>query len=132
MDRFELPNGAAVARLGQGTWRAGEQRARRSDEIAALRLGLDLGLTLIDTAEMYGDGRAEELIGEALEGRRDDAYVVSKVLPGNATRLPLEIPAARTFVLGSLGSCRLTDLLLCCRREHANGATKHRPYPDRR
>jgi len=86
MDRFELPNGKAIARLGQGTWRVGEQRARRSDEIAALQLGLDLGLTLIDTAEMYGDGRAEELIGEALADRRGDAYVVSKVLPENATR----------------------------------------------
>jgi diketogulonate reductase-like aldo/keto reductase len=64
----------------------GEQRARRAEEIAALRTGLDLGLALIDTAEMYGDGGAEELIGEALAGRRDEAYVVSKVLPGNATR----------------------------------------------
>jgi diketogulonate reductase-like aldo/keto reductase len=86
MGGFELPNGSAVARLGQGTWRIGEQRTRRSEEIAALRLGLDLGLALIDTAEMYGDGGAESLIGEALAGRRDEAYVVSKVLPENATR----------------------------------------------
>ncbi len=86
MSDFKLPDGRAVARLGQGTWRIGEQRARRGEEIAALRLGLDLGLALIDTAEMYGDGGTEELIGEALAGRRDDAYVVSKVLPGNATR----------------------------------------------
>jgi diketogulonate reductase-like aldo/keto reductase len=86
MGSFELPNGRPVARLGQGTWRMGEQRARRAEEITALRSGLDLGLALIDTAEMYGDGGAEELIGEALAGRRDEAYVVSKVLPGNATR----------------------------------------------
>ena len=86
MGAFKLPNGRAVARLGQGTWRIGEQRARRGEEIAALRLGLDLGLALLDTAEMYGDGGAEELIAEALAGRRDDAYVVSKVLPGNASR----------------------------------------------
>ena len=86
MDAFRLPNGRAVARLGQGTWRIGEQRARRDDEIAALRLGLDLGLALIDTAEMYGDGGSEELIGEAIAGRRDEAYLVSKVLPTNASR----------------------------------------------
>jgi len=86
MDAFKLPNGRAVARLGQGTWRMGEQRARRADEIAALRLGLDLGLALIDTAEMYGDGGSEEMIGEALAGRRDEAYLVSKVLPTNASR----------------------------------------------
>ncbi len=86
MEAFKLPNGRAVARLGQGTWRIGEQRARRDDEIAALRLGLDLGLALIDTAEMYGDGGSEELIGEAIAGRRDEAYLVSKVLPTNASR----------------------------------------------
>ena len=86
MDAFKLPNGRAIARLGQGTWRIGEQRARRDDEIAALRLGLDLGLALIDTAEMYGDGGSEELIGEAIAGRRDEAYLVSKVLPTNASR----------------------------------------------
>ena len=86
MDAFKLPNGRTVARLGQGTWRMGEQRTRRGDEIAALRLGLDLGLALIDTAEMYGDGGSEELIGEAIAGRRDEAYLVSKVLPSNARR----------------------------------------------
>jgi diketogulonate reductase-like aldo/keto reductase len=86
MDPFKLPNGRPVARLGQGTWRLGEQPARRDDEIAALRLGLDLGLALIDTAEMYGDGGSEELIGAAIAGRRDEAYLVSKVLPMNATR----------------------------------------------
>ena len=63
-----------------------EDRRRRDDELAALRLGLDLGLNLIDTAEMYGDGDAEELVGEAIRGRRDDVFLVSKVLPGNAER----------------------------------------------
>ena len=72
--------------LGQGTWQMGEDRRRRADEIAALRLGLDLGMTLIDTAEMYGDGAAEELVGEAIAGRRDEVFLVSKVLPRNATR----------------------------------------------
>src|SRR5262249_2746124 len=86
MDAFKLPNGRAVARLGQGTWRMGEQPTHHDDEIGALRLGLDLGLALIDTAEMYGDGGSEELIGEAIGGRRDEAYLVSKVLPSNASR----------------------------------------------
>jgi len=86
MAAFTLSRGRTVPRLGQGTWRIGEQQARRQSEIATLRAGLDLGLTLIDTAEMYGDGRSEELIAEVIAGRRDDVYVVSKVLPQNATR----------------------------------------------
>jgi diketogulonate reductase-like aldo/keto reductase len=86
MNPFTLPDGRRVARLGQGTWRIGEQRARRASELAALRAGLDLGLALIDTAEMYGDGRSEELVAEVIDGRRGDVYVVSKVLPQNATR----------------------------------------------
>jgi diketogulonate reductase-like aldo/keto reductase len=81
-----LPCGVAVPALGQGTWNMGESRAARKDELAALRLGMDLGLTLIDTAEMYGEGAAEELIAEALAGRRDEAIIVSKVYPHNASR----------------------------------------------
>jgi diketogulonate reductase-like aldo/keto reductase len=72
--------------LGQGTWRMAEDPARRADEIAALRLGLDLGLTLIDTAEMYAEGGSEELVGEAIDGRRDEVFLVSKVLPPHATK----------------------------------------------
>lgn len=74
-----------MPRLGLGTWEMGVSRAARIDEIEALRLGIDLGMSLIDTAEMYGDGGAEEVVGEALEGRRDEVFVVSKVLPGNAS-----------------------------------------------
>ena len=70
--------------IGQGTWYMGEDSARRRDEVAALRAGLDLGLRLIDTAEMYADGAAEEVVGEALSGRRDSAFLVSKVYPWNA------------------------------------------------
>ncbi|MCH6469779.1 aldo/keto reductase [Sinomonas terrae] len=84
--RLALPNGTRVPRLGQGTWYMGEERSRRADELRALRSGLDLGLTLIDTAEMYGDGRSEELVAEAIAGRRDEVFLVSKVLPWNATR----------------------------------------------
>jgi diketogulonate reductase-like aldo/keto reductase len=81
-----LPSGEAVPVLGQGTWHMGDDRRRRADEIAALRLGLDLGMTLIDTAEMYGNGAAEELVAETIAGRREEVFLVSKVLPGNATR----------------------------------------------
>lgn len=79
-------SGAKLPALGQGTWEMGVRAGRRADEVRALRLGLDLGLTLIDTAEMYADGGAETVVGEALEGRRDEAFVVSKVLPDHATR----------------------------------------------
>jgi diketogulonate reductase-like aldo/keto reductase len=82
----KLPAGEAVPVLGQGTWYLGEGRRPRAEEIAALRLGIDLGMFLIDTAEMYGNGAAEKLIGEAIAGRRDEVFLVSKVLPGNATR----------------------------------------------
>jgi diketogulonate reductase-like aldo/keto reductase len=82
----ELPSGDAVPVLGQGTWHLAEDPARRSEEIAALRNGLDLGMTLIDTAEMYADGGAETLVGEAIAGRRDEVFLVSKVLPQHATR----------------------------------------------
>ncbi|TIP37694.1 MAG: aldo/keto reductase, partial [Mesorhizobium sp.] len=78
--------GEAVPVLGQGTWKMGEDRRRRADEVAALKLGLDLGITLIDTAEMYASGGAEEVVAEAIAGRRDETFVVSKVLPSNASR----------------------------------------------
>jgi len=81
-----LPSGRRVPALGLGTWHMGEDRARRRAEVAALRLGLDLGLSLVDTAEMYANGRAEEVVGEAIAGRRERVFVVSKVLPTNATR----------------------------------------------
>ena len=86
MKTVRLPSGEHVPALGQGTWNMGDKAATRAEEIATLRLGLDLGLTLIDTAEMYGAGRAETLVGEAIQGRRDEVFLVSKVLPSNATR----------------------------------------------
>lgn len=81
-----LPGGERVAALGMGTWNLGETGAARAEEIATIRLGLDLGLTVIDTAEMYGDGRSESLVGEAIGGRRDQVFLVTKVLPSNASR----------------------------------------------
>jgi diketogulonate reductase-like aldo/keto reductase len=81
-----LPSGDTMPVLGQGTWRLAEGLHPRDEEIASLQLGIELGLTLIDTAELYGGGAAEELVGEAIAGRRDELFLVSKVLPHNATR----------------------------------------------
>ena len=81
-----LPCGEQVPALGQGTWNMGDDPALRAGELAALRHGLDLGLTLIDTAEMYGEGLSESLVGEAVAGRRDEVVLVSKVYPHNASR----------------------------------------------
>lgn len=72
--------------VGQGTWHMGENPAERDNEVDALRLGIELGMTLIDTAEMYGEGGAEEVVGEAIQGRREQVYLVSKVYPHNASR----------------------------------------------
>lgn len=83
-NRIKLQDGASVPRIGQGTWFMGEDAANRAEEIAALRLGVELGMNLIDTAEMYGNGRSEELVGEAIRGIRDDVFLVSKVYPYNA------------------------------------------------
>ena len=82
-----MPSGRPIPVLGQGTWRMGENSSRRKEEIAALRLGLDLGMTLIDTAEMYGEGGAEGVVGEAIQDRpRSEVFIVTKVYPHNATR----------------------------------------------
>lgn len=86
MRTVNLAGGRIVPALGLGTWRMGEASNARAQEVKALQLGIDLGLTLIDTAEMYGEGGAEEVVGEAIAGRRGDVYVVSKVYPHNASR----------------------------------------------
>lgn len=81
-----LPSGRPIPVLGQGTWRMGEDRSRHRSEVAALRFGLDLGMNLLDTAEMYGEGGAEEVVADAIAARREEVFVVSKVYPHNATR----------------------------------------------
>ena len=85
MRTVKLPSGERIPALGQGTWHLAEVPARRDEEILALRRGLDLGMTVIDTAEMYADGEAEKLVGEAIADRRDEVFLVSKVLPQHAT-----------------------------------------------
>lgn len=86
MRNITFPQGDTVPVLGQGTWMMGEKPERRRDEIAALRLGVSLGMTLVDTAEMYGEGATESLVGEALDGLRDEVFLVSKVYPHNASQ----------------------------------------------
>lgn len=110
MKTVSLPGGESVAALGMGTWNMGDQPAARAEELATLRLGLDLGLTLIDTAEMYGDGRSEELVGEAIAGRRDEVFLVSKVYPHNAGRASAVAACERS--LRRLGTDRLDLYLL--------------------
>lgn len=91
MKTIEFPDGTTVPALGQGTWMMGEDPSRRAGEIAALQAGLDLGLTLIDTAEMYAAGEAERVVGEAIAGRRDEVFLVSKAYPQNASKARLRL-----------------------------------------
>jgi diketogulonate reductase-like aldo/keto reductase len=86
MRSCNLPSGKTIPVLGLGTWRMGESARRRAEELDALKYGLDLGYPMIDTAEMYGEGAAEEIVGDALQGRTSRPYIVSKVYPHNATR----------------------------------------------
>lgn len=97
MASARLPDGTEVPALGQGTWRMGERGADRRAEAAALRLGLDLGMTLIDTAEMYAEGGAEEVVAEAIAGRRDEVFLVSKVYPHNAGGRKLQAACERSL-----------------------------------
>ena len=92
MKTIALSDGERVPVLGQGTWRMGENTRAHNDEVAALRLGIELGMTLLDTAEMYGEGGAEEVVADAIEDQRDRVFVVTKVYPHNASRT--ELPKA--------------------------------------
>jgi diketogulonate reductase-like aldo/keto reductase len=105
-----LPSGEKVPQLGQGTWRMGETKRHFDEEVAALKLGLDLGMTLIDTAELYADGGAEEVVAEAVKGRRDDCFIVSKVKPENSSRAGTIAACERS--LKRLGTDRIDLYLL--------------------
>jgi diketogulonate reductase-like aldo/keto reductase len=132
----ELPSGERVSALGMGTWNMGDQPALRQAELATLRRGLDLGCTLIDTAEMYGDGRSEELVGEALAGRRDEAFIVSKVYPHNASRSGTAAACERSlrrlktdridlYLLHWRGSVPLAETLDALARLQQAGKVRH-------
>ena len=110
MRTVRFPDGATVPLLGQGTWHMGEGNDPPEAEADALRLGMDLGMTLIDTAEMYGDGGAERVVGKAIAGRRDEAFLVTKVYPQNANRRLMQRRCDDS--LGRLGTDRIDLYLL--------------------
>lgn len=97
MRTVRLSDGREVPAIGQGTWRIGEGQRTAKEEEAALRLGIDLGMTLIDTAEMYGDGKSEEVVGRAIAGQRDKVFVVTKVYPHNASKTGIPAACARSL-----------------------------------
>jgi diketogulonate reductase-like aldo/keto reductase len=108
--------GTAVPAIGQGTWQMGEDPSRQKEEVAALRLGIELGMTLIDTAEMYAEGGAEQIVAQAIAGQRDQVYLVSKVYPHNASRQG--IPAACERSLQRLGTDHIDLYLLHWRGQY--------------
>ena len=126
------PEGVVVPALGQGTWHMGERNSDRRAEAAALRLGLDLGMGLIDTAEMYAEGGAEEVVAEAIAGRRDEVFLVTKVYPHNAGGRKLEAACERSltrlkvesidlYLLHWRGSIPLSDTVQAMRRMQQAG-----------
>jgi diketogulonate reductase-like aldo/keto reductase len=110
LPEIALPAGEAIPILGQGTWHLGQRRHTAAEETQALQVGIELGMTLIDTAEMYGDGASEELVGQAIASRRSEVFLVSKVLPSHATRQG--IAAACRASLARLGTDHLDLYLL--------------------
>lgn len=132
MKKVRFPDGAEVPALGQGTWHMGERGADRKAEAAALRLGLDLGMTVIDTAEMYAEGGAEEVVADAIAGRRAEVFLVSKVYPHNASQrgLPqaldrslkrLRVDAVDLYLLHWRGSIPLADTVEAMERMRLAG-----------
>jgi diketogulonate reductase-like aldo/keto reductase len=121
MRTVALPGGETVPALGQGTWYMGERHGEAAKEADALRLGIDLGMTLIDTAEMYASGGAEEVVAQAVSGIRDRVFIVSKVLPQNASRTG--VPAACERSLKRLRTDRIDLYLLHWRGGHSLSET---------
>jgi diketogulonate reductase-like aldo/keto reductase len=136
LPRVRLPGGEEVPALGQGTWHMGEDRRRAGAEAAALRLGIELGMTLIDTAEMYGSGGAERVVREAAQGRRDELFIVSKVMPYNASRAGTITACERSlerlgtghidlYLLHWRGSVPLAETLEGFQRLERDGKIRH-------
>src|SRR5882724_7186877 len=136
MKTITLPDGERIPVLGQGTWGMGEKKSRQAEEVAALRLGIELGMTLIDTAEMYGEGGAEKVVADAIEGQRDRVFVVTKVYPHNAsrTKLPkacerslkrLRIDAIDLYLLHWRGSVPLAETVEAFEKLRVAGKIRH-------
>ncbi|WP_306918150.1 aldo/keto reductase [Rhizobium mesoamericanum] len=113
---ISFPGGAEVPAIGQGTWNMGERSSEAKREIESLRTGLDLGMTLIDTAEMYAEGGAEKIVAQAIRGRRNEVFLVSKVYPWNASRKGAIEACGRS--LSRLGTDRIDLYLLHWRGDH--------------
>lgn len=131
-----LPSGEGVPALGMGTWMIGDDDSRRDEEIATLQHGIDLGMRLIDTAEMYGEGDSETLVGEAIRGRRDRVFLVSKVYPHNAGRKSAPLACERSlkrlgvdcldlYLLHWRGSIPLEETIDAFERLKAQGKIRH-------
>jgi diketogulonate reductase-like aldo/keto reductase len=136
MRTVTLPSGECVPALGLGTWYMAESTAKRREEIAALQHGIDRGATLIDTAEMYADGKAEALVGEAIEGRREQVFLVSKVYPHNAGRTSaiaacerslrrLRVETIDLYLLHWRGRIPLAETVDAFERLRASGKIRH-------
>src|SRR5439155_4476757 len=136
LPQVTLPDGDRVPAFGQGTWHMGDDRRRAAAETAALKLGIDLGMTLIDTAEMYGSGGAEEIVAEAAQGQRDRLFIVSKVLPYNASQKGVIEACERSlkrlktdhidlYLLHWRGSVPLAETLAGFARLHRDGKIRH-------
>ena len=132
MRRIALLDGTKVSAIGQGTWKMGEGQRSAKAEADALRLGIDLGMTLIDTAEMYGDGASEAVVGQAIAGQRERAFVVTKVYPHNASRAGVPAACARSlkrlgtdvidlYLLHWRGGMPLAETVAAFEKLHAEG-----------
>jgi len=136
LPKVTLPGGERVPALGQGTWHMGENGRRMAEEAAAVRLGIELGMTLIDTAEMYGSGGAEEMVARAAQGLRDDLFIVSKVYPHNASRVGVVAACERSlerlhtdridlYLLHWRGSIPLAETLAGFEQLRRDGKIRH-------
>lgn len=136
MKTVRLPSGEQVPALGMGTWMIGEKRSARAEEIATLQRGIDLGMTLIDTAEMYGEGASEQLVGEAIRGRRERVFLVSKVYPHHASRTGTAAACERSlkrlgvdcldlYLLHWRGDAPLSETIEAFERLQAQGKIRH-------
>ena len=136
MKTVRLPFGEQVPALGMGTWMIGEKRSARAEEIATIQRGIDLGMTLIDTAEMYGEGASEQLVGEAIRGRRERVFLVSKVYPHHASRTGtaaacerslkrLDVDCLDLYLLHWRGDAPLSETIEAFERLQAQGKIRH-------
>jgi len=136
LPQVTLPNGERVPAFGQGTWHMGDDRRRAAEEVAAVKLGIDLGMTLIDTAEMYGSGGAEEIVADAAQGQRERLFIVSKVLPYNASQKGVIEACERSlrrlktdridlYLLHWRGSIPLAETLAAFTRLQRDGKIRH-------